>query len=108
MAAMCHGARCAPAAPPRPRAAGAGWESTATAADLLGWPAAGPAGLAPARAAARRVASRSRRVTRPPRAQWTEVLNQPLSETDPELFDIIEHEKRRQRDNIVLIASEVR
>lgn len=40
-------------------------------------------------------------------AQWAEVLNAPLSETDPELFDIIEKEKKRQRDNIVLIASEV-
>eukprot|EP00908_Phaeocystis_cordata_P021387 Transcript_3738.p1 GENE.Transcript_3738~~Transcript_3738.p1 ORF type:complete len:520 (-),score=263.12 Transcript_3738:132-1628(-) len=33
-------------------------------------------------------------------------LNAPLSETDPELFDIIEHEKRRQRNSLVLIPSE--
>ena len=34
------------------------------------------------------------------------MLNAPLSVTDPELFDIIEHEKQRQRDSLVLIASE--
>merc|ERR1719217_689168 len=33
-------------------------------------------------------------------------LNAPLSETDPELFDIIEHEKLRQRNSLVLIPSE--
>lgn len=38
--------------------------------------------------------------------QWAETLNKPLSETDPEIFDIIEKEKRRQRDSLVLIASE--
>ncbi|CAM9946298.1 unnamed protein product, partial [Choristocarpus tenellus] len=38
--------------------------------------------------------------------QWAIALNKPLSETDPELFDIIEHEKVRQRDSLVLIASE--
>jgi glycine hydroxymethyltransferase len=32
-------------------------------------------------------------------------LNAPLSETDPELFDIIEHEKLRQRNSLVLIPS---
>jgi len=39
--------------------------------------------------------------------QWTAELNKSLEETDPELFDIVEHEKARQRDSIVLIASEV-
>ncbi len=38
--------------------------------------------------------------------QWAEALNKPLSEADPEVFDIIEKEKRRQRDSLVLIASE--
>lgn len=33
-------------------------------------------------------------------------MNAPLKETDPELFDIIEHEKQRQRDSLNLIASE--
>jgi len=33
-------------------------------------------------------------------------LNKPLLETDKELFDIIEAEKGRQRDSLVLIASE--
>ena len=37
---------------------------------------------------------------------WAKALNAPLRETDPELFDIIEKEKRRQRDSLVLIASE--
>ena len=40
--------------------------------------------------------------------QWATQLNQPLEATDPELFDIIEKEKHRQRTNLVLIASEVR
>ncbi|KAG0198171.1 glycine hydroxymethyltransferase shm1 [Mortierella sp. GBA30] len=35
-----------------------------------------------------------------------ELLNRPLKEQDPEMFDIIEREKRRQRESIVLIASE--
>ncbi|KAI8361597.1 serine hydroxymethyltransferase [Mortierella sp. GBAus27b] len=35
-----------------------------------------------------------------------ELLNRPLKEQDPEMFDIIEREKKRQRDSIVLIASE--
>lgn len=38
--------------------------------------------------------------------EWAKALNKPLSETDPELFDIIEREKQRQRDSICLIASE--
>ncbi len=29
-------------------------------------------------------------------AQWPKLLNAPLSEVDPELEDIIEHEKNRQ------------
>ncbi|KAG0307420.1 glycine hydroxymethyltransferase shm1 [Dissophora globulifera] len=35
-----------------------------------------------------------------------ELLNRSLKEQDPEMFDIIEREKKRQRDSIVLIASE--
>lgn len=34
-------------------------------------------------------------------------LNKTLRETDDELFDIIEKEKRRQRSTLALIASEV-
>ena len=33
-------------------------------------------------------------------------MNAPLKELDPELFDIMELEKRRQRNSLVLIASE--
>ena len=33
-------------------------------------------------------------------------LNTPLAQSDPEIFNLIEHEKRRQRDSLVLIASE--
>lgn len=33
-------------------------------------------------------------------------LNSPLTEVDPELCDIIEHEKARQRNSLILIASE--
>jgi glycine hydroxymethyltransferase len=33
-------------------------------------------------------------------------LNKPLPETDPELWDLIEQEKARQRSSLVLIASE--
>lgn len=33
-------------------------------------------------------------------------MNKPLTETDPEICEIIEHEKSRQRNNIALIASE--
>lgn len=36
----------------------------------------------------------------------TTPLNASLEESDPQLFNIIEHEKRRQRDSLVLIASE--
>lgn len=38
--------------------------------------------------------------------EWSRALNQPLVETDPALFDIIEKEKQRQRNCISLIASE--
>lgn len=38
--------------------------------------------------------------------QWAKELNSPLHETDPELWSIMEHEKVRQRDSLVLIASE--
>ncbi|KAJ3043796.1 Serine hydroxymethyltransferase, cytosolic [Rhizophlyctis rosea] len=34
------------------------------------------------------------------------VLNNRLKDSDPDVFDIIEHEKKRQRESIVLIASE--
>lgn len=34
------------------------------------------------------------------------VLNQPLTETDPELCNLIEQEKKRQQSSLVLIASE--
>jgi glycine hydroxymethyltransferase len=37
---------------------------------------------------------------------WAKELNKPLRETDPELFDIIEKEKLRQKSSLVLIASE--
>ncbi|KAI9207699.1 serine hydroxymethyltransferase-domain-containing protein [Polychytrium aggregatum] len=39
-------------------------------------------------------------------ASKVQTLNSHLRETDPEIFDIIEHEKQRQRDSIVLIPSE--
>lgn len=38
--------------------------------------------------------------------QWALALNQHLNASDPELFDIIEKEKQRQRNCISLIASE--
>jgi len=38
--------------------------------------------------------------------KWVSDLNRPLVEADPEVFDIIEHEKRRQRSTLALIASE--
>lgn len=38
--------------------------------------------------------------------QWATALNQHLEASDPELFDIIEKEKQRQRNCISLIASE--
>lgn len=39
-------------------------------------------------------------------ASTSTVLNQSLKETDPELNDLIEQEKARQRNSLVLIASE--
>mmetsp|Transcript_62225 Transcript_62225/g.122203 ORF Transcript_62225/g.122203 Transcript_62225/m.122203 type:complete len:499 (+) Transcript_62225:50-1546(+) len=39
-------------------------------------------------------------------ARSMSMLNQSLKETDPEVFNLIEHEKRRQRNSLVLIASE--
>ena len=38
--------------------------------------------------------------------QWATALNEPLSKTDPDLYSIIEKEKVRQRESLVLIASE--
>ncbi|RYY88786.1 hypothetical protein EON63_01795 [archaeon] len=38
--------------------------------------------------------------------QWAKALNKPLAETDPELYNIMDKEKERQRDSLVLIASE--
>ncbi|KAF9896359.1 hypothetical protein BX616_007621, partial [Lobosporangium transversale] len=35
-----------------------------------------------------------------------ELLNRSLKEQDPEMYNIIELEKKRQRESIVLIASE--
>lgn len=40
--------------------------------------------------------------------QWVNDMNASLEESDPELMNIIEREKQRQRTNLVLIASEVR
>ena len=37
---------------------------------------------------------------------WLKSMNAPLSEVDPKLFDIIEHEKDRQRKGLELIPSE--
>eukprot|EP00941_MAST-03F_sp_MAST-3F-sp1_P003331 g3331.t1 len=39
-------------------------------------------------------------------APWVPTLNASLASTDPEVFDIIEKEKNRQRNSICLIASE--
>lgn len=41
----------------------------------------------------------------PARTVWTGL--QPLSEDDPDLFDIIKREKKRQKGDLELIASEV-
>lgn len=38
--------------------------------------------------------------------KWAKALNKPLLDTDPDLHAIIEKEKTRQRDSLVLIASE--
>ena len=37
---------------------------------------------------------------------WATALNAPLQQTDPDLFAVIEKEKVRQRESLVLIASE--
>ena len=37
---------------------------------------------------------------------WSAALSAPLSQVDPELYDIMEREKQRQRNSLVLIASE--
>ena len=38
--------------------------------------------------------------------EWSKSMNQTLKESDPDLYKIIENEKIRQRDSLVLIASE--
>lgn len=38
--------------------------------------------------------------------EWATTLNKSLKETDPDLYKMIEDEKGRQRDSLVLIASE--
>mmetsp|Transcript_6285 Transcript_6285/g.6886 ORF Transcript_6285/g.6886 Transcript_6285/m.6886 type:complete len:494 (-) Transcript_6285:155-1636(-) len=62
---------------------------------------------------ARRVTNASRVLVQPKAfmsnaetLKWANALNLPLKETDPELYNIIEKEKDRQRDSLVLIASE--
>jgi glycine hydroxymethyltransferase len=37
---------------------------------------------------------------------WAKALNEPLVNSDPDLYKIIEQEKVRQRESLVLIASE--
>lgn len=39
--------------------------------------------------------------------KWAQQLNASLKDTDPEMFDIIEHEKNRQYKGLQLIPSEV-
>jgi len=39
--------------------------------------------------------------------KWAKQLNASLKDTDPEMFDIIEHEKNRQYKGLQLIPSEV-
>jgi len=63
-------------------------------------PRAAPALL---RGAARRLAAPARADSNVP---FATSLNASLAETDPQLFDIVEHEKRRQRCSLVLIPSE--
>ncbi|POM77220.1 Serine hydroxymethyltransferase, mitochondrial precursor, partial [Phytophthora palmivora] len=58
------------------------------------------------RAPARRAAHLSRRHASSESLQWAAAMNKPLAESDPQLFEIIEREKQRQRDCISLIASE--
>jgi len=71
--------------------------ATATAKRL---PRAAPALL---RGAARRLAAPARADSNVP---FATSLNASLAETDPQLFDIVEQEKRRQRCSLVLIPSE--
>lgn len=52
------------------------------------------------------IAVSRRQLATPTTLEWATALNKPLKETDPELFSIIESEKDRQRDSLVLIASE--
>lgn len=47
----------------------------------------------------------TRTITSETRA-WATALNEPLKQTDPDLYAIIEKEKVRQRESLVLIASE--
>lgn len=49
--------------------------------------------------------SPNRGITSETRA-WATALNEPLKQTDPDLHAIIEKEKVRQRESLVLIASE--
>ncbi|KAJ1417785.1 serine hydroxymethyltransferase 2 [Ochromonadaceae sp. CCMP2298] len=55
------------------------------------------------RVAARRTGAR---LSTSKTVEWAKALNKPLHETDPELWGIMEAEKCRQRDSLVLIASE--
>ena len=63
-------------------------------------PRAAPALL---RGAARRLAAPARADSNVP---FATSLNASLAETDPQLFDIVEQEKRRQRCSLGLIPSE--
>lgn len=57
----------------------------------------------------RRVATRAchlLQARRPLSSSAEKILGSPLQETDPEIYNIIENEKIRQRDSIVLIPSE--
>ena len=45
---------------------------------------------------------------KPPTHQWPKTLNAPLIDVDPELFDIIEHEKNRQWKVGLHVSNEIR
>jgi len=62
-------------------------------------------GLSKARPASMRVMS-TMPAGRADSSSDVKMLNAPLSESDPELWDIMEHEKRRQRTSLCLIPSE--
>ena len=69
--------------------------------------------LSSSRCAAAQLLRRSTVSVRPQKAcissaseAWARQLNAPLSETDPELYDIVEREKLRQQSSLCLIASE--